>query len=156
MTAPVLLVGGGPGPRDLLTLRAELVLRDAGTVVVDAVLTDLVGAVAPDAEVVLAPGDPNALVALVRTARPPVVRLYVGDPWLHPAHDPERSALTAAGVPVEPVPGVSAQIGTRTAAGQPLHHRHRSVVAVLTGSECAEPRDLVVSRVQNRSEVVRG
>jgi siroheme synthase len=159
VTAPVLLVGGGPGDPALLTLKAEQLLRGAATVVTDLALLDLARAGAPDAEIVVAPDDPRDLVALVGQARPAVVRLYRGDPWLHPAHGPELAALTAAGVATEPVPGISVEIGTRTAAGDPLHHRRRSVVAVLPmGSECAEPRETVAQRIQNpeRSVVARG
>jgi siroheme synthase len=131
MTAPVLLVGGGPGDPALLTLRAEQALRDAGTVLADAALVELARRMAPQAEVLLAPSGPHDLVALVQGARGPVVRLYRGDPWLHPAHGAELAALDAAGVASEAVPGISVAIGTRTAAGDPLHHRGRTVVAVL-------------------------
>jgi siroheme synthase len=132
VTAPVLLVGGGPGDPSLLTLKAEQLLRSAGTVVVDEALVALAEAAAPGADVAPAPAGAGDVVALVRAARPPVVRLYQGDPWLHPAHAAEQAALTAAGIATEAVPGISVAIGARTLAGDPLHHRHRSVVAVLT------------------------
>jgi siroheme synthase len=133
MTEAVLLVGGGPGDPALLTLRAEVALARAATVVVDRSLEELARLTAPQAMVELAAPDAGALVDQVRRARPPVVRLYLGDPWLHPDHGAELAALTAAGVTTEPVPGISVAIGAATAAGRPLHHRRRSVVAVLRG-----------------------
>jgi siroheme synthase len=157
MMARVVLVGGGPGDPALLTLKAEQVLGDAATVVTDAALLDLARTAAPTAELEVAPTETHDLVALVQRARPPVVRLYRGDPWLHPAHGAELAALTAAGVPTEAVPGISVAIGTRTAAGDPLHHRRRSVVAVLTPkAESAEPHHSVVLRTQKGAEVVAG
>lgn len=128
MSDPVLLVGGGPGDPELLTLRAEQVLAAASTVVVDGSIAHLASGLA--AEVLLAGGD---LVAIVRGARPPVVRLYRGDPWLHPAHAAERDALAAAGITTEAVPGIAVSIGTATAAGVPTHHRHVSVAARIDG-----------------------
>lgn len=130
MTAPVLLVGGGPGDPDLLTLRAQAALEAAGTVVTDPALADLATAFAPLAQVIPA-DNAEAAVESLRSGRPPVVRLYLGDPWLHPAHGAEAAALAAAGVATEAVPGISVEIGTATAAGVPTHHRHHRVHATL-------------------------
>jgi siroheme synthase len=132
VSAPLLLVGAGPGAADLLTLRAELALGDAGTVLADAAVAPLARGFG--AEVVVVDGvAAGAVVELVRGARPPVVRLYRGDPWLHPAHAAERDALTAAGIATEAVPGVSVAVGTATAAGRPTHHRGVSVAARIDG-----------------------
>lgn len=128
----VLLVGAGPGDADLLTLRAELALREAATVLADAAVAPLAGGTG--AEVVVVDDVAAAAVAeLVRRARPPVVRLYRGDPWLHPQHAAERDALAAAGITTGAVPGVSVAVGTATAAGRPTHHRRVSVAARIDG-----------------------
>lgn len=132
MNEAVLLVGAGPGDADLLTLRAELALGAAGSVLADAAVAPLAGG--SGAAVVVVDGvAAEAVVELVRGARPPVVRLYRGDPWLHPAHAAERDALAAAGITTEAVPGVSVAVGTATAAGRPTHHRRSSVAARIDG-----------------------
>jgi siroheme synthase len=138
MSAPVLLVGAGPGDPDLLTLRAELAIAGAATVLVDRDVAHL--AEGHDADVVVLDAGAAAaeVVAAVRRARPPVVRLYRGDPWLHPAHAAERDALAAAGTTTEAVPGISVAVGTATAAGQPTHHRRVSVAARIDG-DAVEP-----------------
>lgn len=126
----VLLVGAGPGDPDLLTLRAEAALAAAGLVVADAALVPLAVAFAPGADVVPAPADPGALVALVARAATPV-RLYRGDPWLHPAFAAELAALAAGGVTCEAVPGPPVEIALAGAAGVTLHHRPLAVTLTL-------------------------
>jgi len=139
-TGPVLLVGGGPGDPDLLTLRAEAALAAARVVVTDAALADLAVAFAPRAEVRATDGfwprnrgsghripRPERLVAL----GPGTVRLYRGDPWLHPAFQAETEALTAAGVAWEAVPGPAAPLALAATAGIAVHHRPVSVCATL-------------------------
>lgn len=130
MSDVVLLVGGGTGDPELLTLKAEAALRAARTVVADFEVGAMATAVSPHAEVVEV-ADAGAALIEIRAGRAPVVRLYVGDPWLHPDHHAERAALVDAGISCESIPGVSVEIGTATAAGRPLHHRLRTVVATL-------------------------
>ena len=104
----VALVGAGPGDPDLVTLRAEAELAAASTVMTDMALESLVRQLAPQAEVVMVPdGQPAAsvLLAVVARADGDVVRLYSGDPWLHPAHVVELTALNRAGIGSKPVPG---------------------------------------------------
>lgn len=152
MTGPVALVGGGPGDPDLLTLRAEALLATAAIVVVDRALVGTAGLRAPRARLVVveegasAEEELLAAVAEVGTAavergRAPVVRLYRGDPWLHPAHGREAAALRTAGVAVEPVPGVAVEIGLPGLAGVPLHARPVAVTATIAGPDAAPPTD---------------
>jgi uroporphyrinogen III methyltransferase/synthase len=126
----VLLVGAGPGDPDLLTLRAEAALAAADLVVADATLVPLAAAFAPGADVVPAPADPRALAALVARAAVPV-RLYRGDPWLHPAFAAESAALASGGVACEAVPGPPVEIARAGSAGVPLHHRPLAVTLTL-------------------------
>lgn len=136
-TAPVLLVGAGPGDPDLLTLRAEAALAEATLVVTDPVVAHLARAFAPRAEVLVsaaggpdresidrgAPVDGDALASLVGGPRAGhrVVRLYRGDPWLHPAFAVESAILAAADVEHEVVPGPVAEIAPVAAAGIAVH-----------------------------------
>jgi uroporphyrinogen III methyltransferase/synthase len=142
----VILVGAGPGAADLLTLRGAAALRRADAVVYDALaapeLLDLAPAHAERIAVGKrghdAPTRPqdeiNAL--LVRLAREgkTVVRLKGGDPFVFGRGGEEGSALFAAGVPFEVVPGVSSIEGALACAGIPLtDRRHAASFAVVTG-----------------------
>jgi uroporphyrinogen III methyltransferase/synthase len=73
------------------------------------------------------------MVAAAREGRN-VVRLKSGDPFLFGRGAEEVEALTAAGVPYEVVPGVTAAFAVASHAGIPLTHRDlASAVALVTG-----------------------
>jgi uroporphyrin-III C-methyltransferase / precorrin-2 dehydrogenase / sirohydrochlorin ferrochelatase len=130
----VVLVGGGPGSGDLITVRGRRALSEADVVVTDrlgptSLLADLPG----DVEVVdvgKAPGHHavpqeeinRILVDHARRGRT-VVRLKGGDPFLFGRGGEEQDHCAAYGVPVEVVPGVSSALAAPAAAGIPLTHR---------------------------------
>jgi siroheme synthase len=130
--APVMLAGAGPGDPDLLTLRTEAALAAARLVVADPALVPLATAFAPRADVVEAGADPEATAAgLAAASAGPAVRLYRGDPWLHPAYAAEAAALAARGVATEAIPGPPVETALAGAAGLALHHRPVSVTLTL-------------------------
>ena len=140
MTRPVALVGGGPGDPGLLTLRAEALLAAAQIVVADRPLLPTAALRAPRAQLVAVEEGAGAgaeLLAAVAVATGPVVRLYRGDPWLHPAHQREAWALRAAGVATEAVPGVATEVALPGLAGVPLHARPVAVTATFARPETA-------------------
>ncbi|HKE75230.1 MAG TPA: precorrin-6y C5,15-methyltransferase (decarboxylating) subunit CbiE [Acidimicrobiales bacterium] len=139
MRPPVLLVGAGPGDPDLLTVRAEQALAAAATVVTDAAVADLATTFAPAASIVEASGDPAALVAAARRDGEPLVRLYRGDPWLHPDLATEAAALAAAGIAAEPVAGIVPALAAAAEAGRPVHHRPVSVAVTLESADALRP-----------------
>ena len=130
----VALVGGGPGPVDLMTLRARRLLAEA-----DVVIADRLGPVAvldeldPDVEVIhvgKAPGhhsatqdEINALIVDRASAGRRVVRLKGGDPFVFGRGGEEVTACLAAGVPVEVVPAPTSAVAVPQAAGIPVTHR---------------------------------
>jgi uroporphyrinogen III methyltransferase/synthase len=152
----VFLVGAGPGDPELITLKARRVLAEADAVVydhlVDAALLELAP---PGCERIFA-GKKGGRVCrpqneidgmLVRLALEgkTVVRLKGGDPFIFGRGGEEASALAAAGIPFEIVPGVTAALAAAAYAGIPLTHRlHSSAVVFLTGHEDPAKADATV------------
>jgi len=116
----VYLVGAGPGAPDLLTVRALRVLEAADIVFHDALVHPDTLALAARAEKIAVGkrcGRHSAAQRfinkrLIDAARKHavVVRLKGGDPMIFGRSQEEISALEAAGVPVEIVPGVTAAL----------------------------------------------
>ncbi len=149
------LVGGGPGPVDLMTVRARRLLAEADVVVADrlgpaeALLPEL------DPEVLVIdvgkrPGHHpvpqeaiNALLVEHALAGRRVVRLKGGDPFVFGRGGEEVTACIAAGVPVEVVPGPSSAIAVPQAAGIPVTHRRvASGMHVVNGQAELSPSTL--------------
>ena len=142
----VTLVGAGPGDPGLLTLRGADALRSADAVVYDALASTELLALAPahaeridvgkrghDAPT-RSQGDINALLLRLAREGKTVVRLKGGDPFVFGRGGEECSALAAAGIPFEVVPGVSSVIGALAYAGIPItDRRHSASFAVVTG-----------------------
>ena len=130
----MVLVGGGPGAADLMTLRARRALAEADVVVTDRLGPTSVLADLPDDVEVIDVGKTPGLHAvtqdeinriLVDHAQRGrlVVRLKGGDPFLFGRGGEEELALAAHGIPVEVVPGVSSALAAPAAAGIPVTHR---------------------------------
>ena len=134
MTGRVDLVGGGPGPLDLLTLRAWRLLMRADVIVMDRLgPTDIRDHVGPETEIIDVGKHPGhhpvpqeeineLLVARARDGKH-VVRLKGGDPFVFGRGGEEVAACLAAGVPVDVVPGISSAVAVPQAAGIPITHR---------------------------------
>lgn len=149
----VVLVGGGPGDDDLLTLRARRELAAADVVVVDRLaprgVLDELGSGVLILDVGKAPGrhpvpqhEINRLLVDHATAGRRVVRLKGGDPYLLGRGGEEVQACRDAGVPVEVVPGVSSAFAVPAAAGIPITHRGLSrSVTVVSGHDAAAVGD---------------
>jgi siroheme synthase len=146
MTTVVEMIGAGPGDPDLLTLRAEASLAAATVVVVDAAVAHLAAAFAPRATVSISAAgggaavDGDAIRILTGAARRDerVVRLYRGDPWLHPAYAVESGILASAGIAHVAVPGPSVELAAPGAVGLAVHHRPLAVT-VTTAAPGALP-----------------
>ena len=128
------LVGGGPGPADLMTVRGRRLLSEADVVVADRLgPTDVLAELDPDVEVIDVGKQPdhhpvpqeeiNAILVAHAKAGRRVVRLKGGDPFVYGRGGEEVTACLAAGIPVEVVPGLTSIVSVPEAAGIPVTHR---------------------------------
>ena len=132
-TGKVFLVGAGPGAPDLITLRGAEVLKRADIVFHDALVHPGVLALAARAESIavgkrcgkFASAQQFINKRLVDAARKyrVVVRLKGGDPMLFGRAQEEITALQAAGVPCEVVPGVTSALAAAAEAHASLTQR---------------------------------
>lgn len=152
----VVLVGGGPGDPELLTLKGFHALAEADVVVVDrlAPLAALDG-LREGVEILDVSKIPRGrytpqerinqvLVSRARSGRT-VVRLKGGDPFVFGRGMEEVQACQAAGLPVEVVPGVSSATAAPELAGIPLTHRGLSQGFTVVSGHAApdDPRSTV-------------
>ncbi|MGY1746137.1 uroporphyrinogen-III C-methyltransferase [Blastococcus sp. SYSU D00695] len=130
----VVLVGGGPGDPELITVRGQHAVAQADVVVADHLAPQsLLASLPADVEVIDASKLPrgrsmaqeqiNQLLVDRALAGKRVVRLKGGDPFVFGRGMEEVEACAAAGVPVEVVPGVTSAIGVPALAGIPVTHR---------------------------------
>lgn len=129
------LIGGGPGPADLMTLRAYRLLMAADVVIADRLgpFEEIRADLPAHVEVIdvgKRPGhhpvpqhEINGLLVSHARAGRRVVRLKGGDPFVFGRGGEEVLACEAAGVPVSVTPGISSVISVPQAAGIPVTHR---------------------------------
>jgi uroporphyrin-III C-methyltransferase len=160
MTGTVYLLGAGPGAPDLLTLRAARLLATADIVFHDALVHPDTLALAERAQKIAvgkrcgkhSTAQKFINKRLVDAARDHsiVVRLKGGDPMLFGRAQEEISALEAAGVRYEVVPGVTAALAAAAELATSLTQRGlaRSVAFVTPRvGEGEDPSDWVRSLV---------
>ena len=143
----VYLVGAGPGDPRLITLRGMECLSCAEVVVYDYLANDQLLNYAPDEAERIYAGkvggrhnqdqeEINRLLVQKAREGKRIVRLKGGDPFVFGRGGEECLALSAAGIPFEVVPGVTAGTGAAAYAGIPLTHRDCTAsVAFVTGQE---------------------
>jgi uroporphyrin-III C-methyltransferase len=144
----VYLIGAGPGDPDLLTIKAERILRLADVVLYDRLVSaEVLSVASPGAELIYVgkhEGEQETTQKLIfdllvdhaRRGRL-VARLKGGDGCVFGRAGEEWLALARAGIDVEVVPGISSALAAPTLAGVPLTFRDVSRgFAVVTG-HCA-------------------
>ena len=144
----VWLVGAGPGDPELLTVRAFRLLTTARVVAYDELVSPSVLALVP-AHAERFPVGRRAggckhhearihpLVVVRALEGKDVVRLKGGDPFVFGRGGEEAEELTAARIPFEVVPGVSAALGAAARAGIPLTHRECASSVTLATAHAA-------------------
>lgn len=143
----VVLIGGGPGDPELITIRGRRALSMADVVVFDRLgPTALLETLAEDVELIEAGKSPghqsltqdeinHVIVDRARLGKR-VVRLKGGDPFVFGRGSEEVQACLAAGVTVEVIPGISSAVAGPAAAGIPVTHRGlANGYAVITGHQ---------------------
>ena len=130
----VVLVGGGPGDPELITLAGRRALAEADLVIADHLAPrELLSELPAHVEIVDASKLPRGRAAAqaeinrlciegFRAGRR-VVRLKGGDPYVFGRGHEEVQACAAAGVPCTVLPGLSSAIAVPALAGIPVTHR---------------------------------
>jgi uroporphyrin-III C-methyltransferase/precorrin-2 dehydrogenase/sirohydrochlorin ferrochelatase len=130
----VVLVGGGPGDRDLVTVAGRHALASADVVVADRLAPrELLEELGADVELIDVTKLPrgryaaqefiNDVIVERALAGKRVVRFKGGDNFVFGRGYEEIQACAAAGVPVTVVPGLSSAISVPARAGIPVTHR---------------------------------
>jgi len=150
MHGKVYLVGAGPGDPDLLTVKANALIRDAEVVLHDDLVSaPILALVSPHAMVVnvgkrcgaknISQAEINGLMIASAHRGLDVVRLKSGDPGIFGRVAEERDALESAGVPYEIVPGVTAALSAAASLGVSLTDRRTSSrIVVITAHRAHE------------------
>lgn len=137
----VLLVGAGPGPVDLMTMRAVRAVEGAQALLYDALISEEAIALAPPGCIRIQTGKRSGRTSMkqetinrlmLRLARRGlrVVRLKGGDPSVFGRVGEESDFLKGHGVPI--VPGVTAACAAAAQFGFPLTHRGEARRVVFT------------------------
>lgn len=150
----VWLVGAGPGDPELLTRKAERLLRQASVVFYDALVGPGVLDLAPQARLVHVgkrsgrhsrdQATIDQLIVAAALAGEKVVRLKGGDPSVFGRATEEMDACRAAGVPVSVCPGVTAASAAAASLGASLTLRGlaRRLTLVTAHARAGEDLDL--------------
>ena len=148
----VWLVGAGPGDPELLTRKAERLLRSASIVFYDALVGTGIRDLIPEGVRQVPVGKRsgrhskdqgaiNTLLVEAALAGERVVRLKGGDPSMFGRSTEEVAALTAVGIPTHICPGITAASAAAASAGVSLSARGvaRRVQFVTAHMRAGEP-----------------
>lgn len=143
----VYLVGAGPGPEDLITVKGIQCVKKADIILYDPLVSSQILEQAADGTACIPVADRKAgREEVVRQlmenhqAAKTVVRLMAGDPFAFNSGGEEVLALEQEGIPYEVVPGIPAATAIPACAGIPVTHRGMS-----TGFQVASDLDAPAS-----------
>jgi uroporphyrin-III C-methyltransferase len=147
MTGKVYLVGAGPGDPELMTRKAERVIKEADVILFDALVGPGVYALFPPGVKLIDVGkradnhtypqeEINRMLVEQAADHKTVVRLKGGDPYVFGRGGEEAEALAKEGIEFEVIPGISSAIAVPAYAGIPVTHRDlASSLTIITGHE---------------------
>ncbi len=146
----VYIVGAGPGSKELLTLKAYELIKNADVILHDELIGDVAEVLSESrAEIInvgkrrgkhrMSQEEINRLLVEYAKQGKTVVRLKGGDPFIFGRGGEEAEYLAEHGVDFEVVPGVTSAIAVPAAAGIPItHRRYDPAVVFITGTESRE------------------
>ena len=162
----VFLVGAGPGDPDLLTVKALRLIQSADVILHDDLVPQpILSQASPQAVVInvgkrcgtksITQDEIHALMIDQARADRRVVRLKSGDPLIFGRAAEEIAALTAAQIPFEVVPGITAAFAAAAAVGCSLTSRNAaSSVIFSTGHHAASHDSAAIPERENSTRVV--
>jgi uroporphyrin-III C-methyltransferase len=165
----VVLVGGGPGDPDLITVKGARALGEADVVVYDRLAAPELLTLAPaDTERIYVGKQPGGHAmkqeqindVLVERARrgQTVVRLKGGDPFVFGRGGEEMLACAEAGVTCEVIPGITSAVAAPAVAGIPVTHRgvarSLAIVTASTAGTAHEPDAVDLSRIATATDTL--
>jgi uroporphyrin-III C-methyltransferase / precorrin-2 dehydrogenase / sirohydrochlorin ferrochelatase len=162
----VYLVGAGPGDPDLLTVKAQRLIRAADVILHDDLVTpEILGLADPDAEIVnvgkrcgtknITQEEINSLLVSYASDHRVVVRLKSGDPLIFGRAAEEMATLTKAGVPFEVVPGITAAFAAAAAIPCSLTDRNAaSNVMFSTGHHAQSHNEDSIPELEDATRIV--
>ncbi|MEM3391212.1 MAG: uroporphyrinogen-III C-methyltransferase, partial [Archaeoglobaceae archaeon] len=130
MGGKVFIVGAGPGKKDLLTMRALSVIKEAEVILYDDLIGEVVEVLKETKAELISVGkrkgfhkfeqeEINKMLANFAKAGKKVVRLKGGDPFVFGRGGEEIEFLAKEGIEFEYVPGVTSAIAVPGVAGIP-------------------------------------
>lgn len=145
----VWLIGAGPGDPELLTVKAQRVLKECNIWLVDdlvsAEILELAGAGSRIIKVGKRGGCPSTSQAFIlrlmaRYAKQghTVARLKGGDPFIFGRGGEEMEWLNRQGIPVDSISGITAGLAVGSALGMPLTHRQLARGVTLVTAHTAD------------------
>ena len=148
----VYLVGAGPGDPELLTVKANRLLKSCDALVYDSLVPkELLDLVPENCQTYFVgkrrghhsvpQGRTNQILCEMAQSKSIIVRLKGGDPFVFGRGAEEAAYLIGKGVPVQVVPGITSGIAVPAYLGIPVTHRLAgSSVTFVTGHEGIDKR----------------
>jgi uroporphyrin-III C-methyltransferase/precorrin-2 dehydrogenase/sirohydrochlorin ferrochelatase len=164
--AKVFLVGAGPGDPDLLTVKALRLIQSAEVILHDDLVAPAILDLAPLHAIVVNVGKRCGEKSITQEqihglmiehggAGRRVVRLKSGDPLVFGRAAEEMTALTAAGIPFEVVPGITAAFAAAAAVPCSLTDRNAaSNILFSTGHHAASHNAAAIPEIEDATRVV--
>ena len=151
MAGKVVIIGAGPGPADLVTVRAVEILRKAEVVLHDALVsTEVLALCSPSAQVInigkrcgrrgATQEQINSLMIHYARQGLIVARVKSGDPAVFGRLGEELDALREAEIRFEIIPGVTAVAAAAAAAELTLTDRRSASALTILAGHSAGPR----------------